>query len=383
MAASSPERSPRRRGPTPRWSVLSVRIVSLDYYMALPLPGFYFSYSHFHGEVPVIRIYGSTPAGQKTCLHIHLLRISFSDDFKLSIECVLASVLSVSDAVKMSFHFFMCLAQRTFITSKKVSALEKALQDGAVLNRVFQPYESHIPYLLHFLIDYNLYGMGYVHVTDFKFRPPLPDDFHPKSSPHSKVDCSTESGHKELEYFRLLEEAKPVDMGRPLWDAVLRSFLHESSEQISVERNNQCPVSSSAAQRTTSQLFEEHEKRVDAEALVLLSWLASSQAAEEPTTDDELISYRSSVRLDESSSLSNNIPRLDGSSDENQEVPQEDGGAMPTEKEPSASFMSRTGKNSHATTDNTDRESFCRTGEHDPLCDSVRDLMRRRISFRF
>uniref|UniRef100_A0A0E0LIF3 DNA polymerase zeta catalytic subunit N-terminal domain-containing protein n=1 Tax=Oryza punctata TaxID=4537 RepID=A0A0E0LIF3_ORYPU len=295
MAASSPERSPRRRGPTPRWSVLSVRIVSLDYYMALPLPGFYFSYSHFHGEVPVIRIYGSTPAGQKTCLHIHLLRISFSDDFKLSIECVLASVLSVSDAVKMSFHFFMCLAQRTFITSKKVSALEKALQ-------------------IYINNDY----------TYFKFRPPLPDDFHPKSSPHSKVDCSTESGHKELEYFRLLEEAKPVDMGRPLWDAVLRSFLHESSEQISVERNNQCPVSSSAAQRTTSQLFEEHEKRVDAEALVLLSWLASSQAAEEPTTDDELISYRSSVRLDESSSLSNNIPRLDGSSDENQEVPQED-----------------------------------------------------------
>uniref|UniRef100_A0A0E0LIF6 DNA polymerase zeta catalytic subunit N-terminal domain-containing protein n=1 Tax=Oryza punctata TaxID=4537 RepID=A0A0E0LIF6_ORYPU len=271
MAASSPERSPRRRGPTPRWSVLSVRIVSLDYYMALPLPGFYFSYSHFHGEVPVIRIYGSTPAGQKTCLHIHLLRISFSDDFKLSIECVLASVLSV-----LPFLYVPC--------TEDLHNIEK----------------------------------------DFKFRPPLPDDFHPKSSPHSKVDCSTESGHKELEYFRLLEEAKPVDMGRPLWDAVLRSFLHESSEQISVERNNQCPVSSSAAQRTTSQLFEEHEKRVDAEALVLLSWLASSQAAEEPTTDDELISYRSSVRLDESSSLSNNIPRLDGSSDENQEVPQED-----------------------------------------------------------
>uniref|UniRef100_A0A0E0Q5J3 Uncharacterized protein n=1 Tax=Oryza rufipogon TaxID=4529 RepID=A0A0E0Q5J3_ORYRU len=68
-----------------------------------------------------------------------------------------------------------------------------------------------------------------------------------------------------------------------------------------------------------------------------------------------------SVRLDESSSLSNNIPQLDGSSDENQEVPQEDDGAMPTEKEPSVSFMSRTGKNSHATTDKTGRESFSRS----------------------
>uniref|UniRef100_A0A0E0H408 Uncharacterized protein n=1 Tax=Oryza nivara TaxID=4536 RepID=A0A0E0H408_ORYNI len=52
---------------------------------------------------------------------------------------------------------------------------------------------------------------------------------------------------------------------------------------------------------------------------------------------------------------------LDGSSDENQEVPQEDDGAMPTEKEPSVSFMSRTGKNSHATTDKTGRESFSRS----------------------
>ncbi|KAL6514877.1 hypothetical protein OROGR_020456 [Orobanche gracilis] len=55
--------------------VFSVRIVSIDYYMASPIPGLDISYSPVHGgkvnEVPVIRIYGSTPAGQKTCLHIH------------------------------------------------------------------------------------------------------------------------------------------------------------------------------------------------------------------------------------------------------------------------------------------------------------------------
>uniref|UniRef100_A0A0E0QCI4 DNA polymerase zeta catalytic subunit n=1 Tax=Oryza rufipogon TaxID=4529 RepID=A0A0E0QCI4_ORYRU len=632
MAAAASSSSP----PGTASPVLSVRIVSLDYYMAPPLPGFDFSYSHFHGgeveEVPVIRIYGSTPAGQKTCLHIHRV-LPF-----LYVPC------------KEDLHN---VEKGNSFISGLLSDLEKALQirssskkkhDGAVLNRVFQPYESHIPYLLHFLIDYNLYGMGYVHVTDFKFRPPLPDDFHPKSSLHSKVDCSTESGHKvhpdnvairkptiwisstvphslilassatshcmegtnwnvtnrhsslmleadsriegilnekykmytslsqatadskivrsllsiweELEHLRLLEEAKPVDMGRPLRDSVLRSFLHgikyetalsmlcpkeevsyhrvptmEESEKLeeclkslndiigtitfsqndycsiidsdisagtqqenqitnvlclepSEEGNTQCPVSSSAAQRTSSQLFEEHEKLVDAEALGLLSWLASSQAAEEPTTDDELVneailsplfskksiavalesaqldfdgasqqecqdildsigpvigeeqpndqmSYRSSVRLGESSSLSNSIPQIDGSSDENKEVPQEDGkykinrkraglpsysspqssskaskrggnellwgslplsikkrsdlnadghsgGAMPTEKVLSASFMSGTGKNSHANPDNTERGSSSPTGEHDPLCDSVRDLMRRR-----
>ncbi|KAM7469400.1 hypothetical protein LguiA_007583 [Lonicera macranthoides] len=56
-------------------NIFSVRIVSIDYYMAPPVPGIDICYSSFQGgkvnEVPVIRIYGSTPAGQKTCLHVH------------------------------------------------------------------------------------------------------------------------------------------------------------------------------------------------------------------------------------------------------------------------------------------------------------------------
>ncbi|XP_028085356.1 DNA polymerase zeta catalytic subunit-like [Camellia sinensis] len=56
-------------------NIFSVRIVSIDYYMAPPIPDLDISYSSFQGgkvnEVPVIRIYGSTPAGQKTCLHVH------------------------------------------------------------------------------------------------------------------------------------------------------------------------------------------------------------------------------------------------------------------------------------------------------------------------
>jgi hypothetical protein len=52
-----------------------VRIVALDYYMAPPAPLVDLSYSSLEGtaidRVPVVRIFGSTPAGQKACLHLH------------------------------------------------------------------------------------------------------------------------------------------------------------------------------------------------------------------------------------------------------------------------------------------------------------------------
>lgn len=67
--------------------VFSVRIVSIDYYMAPPIPDVDIAYSSFQGgsvkEVPVVRVYGSTPAGQKACVHVHralpYLYISCSD----------------------------------------------------------------------------------------------------------------------------------------------------------------------------------------------------------------------------------------------------------------------------------------------------------------
>ncbi len=42
----------------------------------------------------------------------------------------------------------------------------------------FQPYEAHIPYMLQFLCDYNLYGMDFVRVSHVTFRHPMPDKIH-------------------------------------------------------------------------------------------------------------------------------------------------------------------------------------------------------------
>ena len=57
---------------------VSIRIVSLDYYMAPPTPGMDVCWSELEGvavqKVPVVRIFGATPGGQKSCLHLHGVR---------------------------------------------------------------------------------------------------------------------------------------------------------------------------------------------------------------------------------------------------------------------------------------------------------------------
>lgn len=57
---------------------LCVRVVALDYHYCAPVPGL--DPTHIPatqeplGKVAVIRIFGSTPSGQKTCLHVHQVR---------------------------------------------------------------------------------------------------------------------------------------------------------------------------------------------------------------------------------------------------------------------------------------------------------------------
>ncbi|KAI3448610.1 hypothetical protein Pfo_005275 [Paulownia fortunei] len=200
--------------------VFSVRIVSIDYYMAPPIPGLDISYSTFHGgkvnEVPVIRIYGSTPAGQKTCLHIHrvlpYLYIPCSDlgpitndevDSRTnSISLALEKALKLKgSAVSKHQHVHGCDLVRArkfygyhsseelfvkiyFYYPQDVSRAADLLLTGAIVDKILQPYESHIPFLLQFLIDYNLYGMGHLHVSKVKFRYPVPNVFSERKVTH-------------------------------------------------------------------------------------------------------------------------------------------------------------------------------------------------------
>jgi DNA polymerase zeta len=45
---------------------------------------------------------------------------------------------------------------------------------------MYQPHEAHVPYILQFMIDYNLYGMSHVNLKNVKFRrdPENPGKIH-------------------------------------------------------------------------------------------------------------------------------------------------------------------------------------------------------------
>lgn len=206
--------------------VFSVRIVSIDHYMASPIPSINISHSTFHrgkvNEVPVIRVYGSTPAGQKTCLHIHgalpYLYVPCSDiplqldqegdAYTYMVASSLEKALKLKGSagssrqhvhgcslVRAKKFYGYCSSEEFFVKiylyyPQDVSRAANLLLAGAVLNKSLQPHESHIPFILQFLVDYNLYGMGHLHLSKMRFRHPMPDSIHKKSdinSQHRKI----------------------------------------------------------------------------------------------------------------------------------------------------------------------------------------------------
>lgn len=44
------------------------------------------------------------------------------------------------------------------------------LQNGNILGKIFQPHETHVPYILQFMIDYNLHGMSFITLSKVFFR---------------------------------------------------------------------------------------------------------------------------------------------------------------------------------------------------------------------
>ncbi|MCJ1473437.1 DNA polymerase zeta [Lambiella insularis] len=168
-------------------------------------------------KVPVIRVFGATPTGQKVCAHIHgvfpYLYIAYSgglepdavDDYIHRLHLSIDHALTVSyrrqtfqgktsfvahiTLVKgipfygyhVGYYYFLKIY---LLHPLYMSRLADLLRQGAIMKNPIQPYESHMQYILQWMCDFNLYGCAYIECSKAKFRSPIPDYLELKSTIH-------------------------------------------------------------------------------------------------------------------------------------------------------------------------------------------------------
>ncbi|KAJ8904456.1 hypothetical protein NDN08_000973 [Rhodosorus marinus] len=205
-------------------AAVSVQITHLDYYLSRLsemshdrrfLTALKKSDSLATTRVPVVRIFGATPAGQKACVHLHgalphffvplptKVYLSESEKFAKDLHAELEGAISASlrsgsatgdqpapirerfvsavEIVSKRGIYGYSDGSRVFL---KITAFNPAfigrlaslcasglLQNGG---GALQPYESHIPFTLQVMVDLNIAGMGFLNLSACKFRAPLP-----------------------------------------------------------------------------------------------------------------------------------------------------------------------------------------------------------------
>ncbi|KAJ4417203.1 DNA polymerase zeta [Gnomoniopsis sp. IMI 355080] len=169
-------------------------------------------------KVPVIRIFGSTPTGQKVCAHVHgafpylyieytgslapeevgayIYRLHLSIDHALAVSYrqdtyshkakYVARITLAKGVPFYGFHVGYRFFLKIYVFNPIVmTRLADLLHQGVIMKRKFQPYEAHLQYLLQFMCDYNLYGCDYLESSKVRFRSPVPEhDGDDESSLH-------------------------------------------------------------------------------------------------------------------------------------------------------------------------------------------------------
>lgn len=132
------------------------------------------------------------------------------------------------------------------------------LQNGTILGKSFQPHESHIPYILKFFIDYNLFGMSYLHVP-LQFVNTRQDD-DSRTRFRKKAISQIEVDFKAIYILNRIAAMKEDDAGKAanpgiesIWeDERMRRSLMNSDSVPSLEQ----PISQPRdTQATDSDIF--------------------------------------------------------------------------------------------------------------------------------
>jgi DNA polymerase zeta len=160
-------------------------------------------------QVPVIRVFGATETGQKVCMHIHgafpYLYIPYTESTdKNTVDAYIKTLRhSIDHALALSYrrnpydnprnskfvaHISLVKGVPFFgynvgynyflkiylLNPIHMTRFNDLLQQGAILRKIFQPFEAHLQYLLQWMCDFNLYGCAYIECAKPHFREPVP-----------------------------------------------------------------------------------------------------------------------------------------------------------------------------------------------------------------
>jgi DNA polymerase zeta len=160
-------------------------------------------------QVPVIRVFGATETGQKVCMHIHgafpYLYIPYTESVEQdTVDAYITTIRhSIDHALALSYRrnpydnprnstfvahislvkgvpFFGYNVGHNYflkiylLNPMHMTRFNDLLQQGAILRKVFQPFEAHLQYLLQWMCDFNLYGCAYIECAKPRFREPVP-----------------------------------------------------------------------------------------------------------------------------------------------------------------------------------------------------------------
>lgn len=201
-----------------------MRIISCDYYQRKPTRGLDETYSEFRASeietVPVIRVFGITPNGQKGCLHVHsvfpYLSVPYHGELGETVHRYMRELATNIDnslnttinrhkkqhvykiQLKMAIPYYGYhskvepFLQIFFYNPATMKRVTELLNSGSIMNTCLQPHEAHIPYILQFFIDYNLFGMNYIYAVNVKFRM-FPQElvYQPLTSPLGAKDITS------------------------------------------------------------------------------------------------------------------------------------------------------------------------------------------------